>query len=375
MRNHITFHWLINVFKKAKIIFLFFIACLLLSVKSNAQSEWGYYRGMNVSPYIKKEDLKFLADINVNLVRVSFNLLPFIKKQPPYDFNEEAFTRLDSIIDWCKQLRIFVVIDPHTIPGTQLDVTTSFRDPFWNDTSWQKYLIGLWMKLSSKYKTEKQVAGYDLLNEPALVTSHDDDPGSWNQLFTKIIEAIRKNGDNHSIIIETPAGEIAKGKWLNRITSIITIKLPNDKNIVISPHIYEPQKFTHQGVNGKETGYHFPGKIDNQFWDEDELEKMVQPIAELQKKWNVPIYIGEFSASRYAGVDGDKYVESLIKIFEKYHWSWTYHAFRSEPPNTKKMGPWDAEMSVTDLNTNERFSNSPRMQILEKYFQLNKRKK
>jgi hypothetical protein len=40
----------------------------------------------------------------------------------------------------------------------------------------------------------------------------------------------------------------------------------------------------------------------------------------------VPIYVGEFSAIRWAPGAAD-YIRDLIELFEEYGWSWTYHAF------------------------------------------------
>jgi len=342
------------------------------SFVNNSKNTWGTYRGVNVSAYIKETDLEYLSKMNVNIIRLSFGALPLVNKQKPFNYNSDAFQRLDNILKWSKKYGLKVVIDPHTTPGTASNFTTTYRDALWNDTVWQTPLIDLWNKISQLYKNEDVIAGYDLLNEPAFSFGlPDSGPGSWNELSAKLINVIRKNGDNHTIILETPAGEISKGKWLNRINSISTIKVPADKNIVISFHMYEPQSFTHQGVNGMPVGVHFPGTIDNEYWDESKLEQTLQPVVEFQKKWNVPIFVGEFSASRYAGPDGNKYVEALIKIFEKYNWNWAYHTFRSEPPNSNTISPWNPEASVTDLKTNERFPNSPRMQILEKYFLSN----
>ncbi len=45
--------------------------------------------------------------------------------------------------------------------------------------------------------------------------------------------------------------------------------------------------------------------------------------------YNVHIYIGEFSAIRWAPDNSAyRYLKDVIDIFEAHDWDWSYHAFR-----------------------------------------------
>jgi hypothetical protein len=55
----------------------------------------------------------------------------------------------------------------------------------------------------------------------------------------------------------------------------------------------------------------------------------MQPAIEFQKKYNVHLYVGEFSAIRWApNHSAHRYLKDCIDIFEAHGWDWSYHAFR-----------------------------------------------
>jgi len=100
-------------------------------------------------------------------------------------------------------------------------------------------------------------------------------------------------------------------------------------NVVYSVHMYLPHAFTHQNVHGKTPAYVYPGEIQGKRWDKTELEAALRPVIEFQKRYNVHMYIGEFSAIRWAPEgSATRYLRDLIEIFEKHEWDWSYHAFR-----------------------------------------------
>jgi len=99
--------------------------------------------------------------------------------------------------------------------------------------------------------------------------------------------------------------------------------------VVYSAHMYLPHNFTHQGVYNKTIGLKYPGEIGGLQWDKDRLRKALQPVIDFQRDYGVHIYIGEFSAIRWAPDDSAyRYLRDCIEIFEENGWDWAYHAFR-----------------------------------------------
>ena len=102
----------------------------------------------------------------------------------------------------------------------------------------------------------------------------------------------------------------------------------NDPYIIYGVHMYLPHEYTHQGIHGRQLGIKYPGTVSFSFWDKKQLEKSMMPAIEFQKKYNVLIWVGEFSAARWA--DGaNQYLSDLIDIFDKHGWGWAYFQYKS----------------------------------------------
>ena len=99
--------------------------------------------------------------------------------------------------------------------------------------------------------------------------------------------------------------------------------------VVYSAHMYAPFHFTHQGVFSNPTGLEYPGKIDGKVWGKEQLAGALKPAADFQRAYGVHMYIGEFSAIRWAPSDSARtYLRDVIEVMEEHGWDWAYHAFR-----------------------------------------------
>lgn len=315
------------------------------------------YRGFEITADLTEKDFVDLKKYGVNLVRVMFADNKLISKALPYEYNETEFKKLDNIIMLCHKYGIRVVIDPHTFPGLKNDYTTSYDDEFWKRKDLQDKLVEMWKKISDRYKANgKVIFGYDLLNEPYVPDSE-----IWYDLVARIIKVIRNNGDDHTIIIE-PNDLNENGRWISRNKHLARFKLPDDDNIMVSPHFYEPHEYTHQLVSPSygRISYSNP-KLNAKAI----VQKEISLIREFQLAHpKVPVYIGEFSVSRIAG-DSNEYLKDVIDACEKYGWHWTYHAFR-------ESFYWDPEMPVGTLEILPRNNNEKRITLLKSYFLKNK---
>jgi hypothetical protein len=142
---------------------------------------------------------------------------------------------------------------------------------------------------------------------------------------------------------------------------------PPEARVVVSPHMYSPHGFTFQGVNGHRGGYSYPGRVDGQSWDKSALAAHMAPAREYQRRHGVPVFIGEFSAPRWTGADGIRYLRDNIDLFERWGWDWTYIGWR-------EYEGWDAEMGPNPHNR-RRLRSTPRLQLLKRYYARNRRSK
>ncbi|MPM97310.1 hypothetical protein SDC9_144483 [bioreactor metagenome] len=173
--------------------------------------------------------------------------------------------------------------------------------------------------------------GGDYLKESA-------DP--WADISEQLVKAIREIDPDTPIITEPD---------FTRTRPIA------GKNIIYSPHFYSPHSYTHQGVLGQ-VRWSYPGVIDGVYWDKEQLRVSMKDAIEFQKKYNVPIFVGEFSVINWAK-GGDRYLKDMIELFEEYGWDWTYHAFREYPG-------WSVEHEGIDWHKIVPSADNPRKQVL-----------
>ncbi len=138
-------------------------------------------------------------------------------------------------------------------------------------------------------------------------------------------------------------------------------------NVVYSVHMYIPHAFTHQGVFSAGPSYQYPGLIEGKQWDKAQLEAALRPVLDFQKAYGVQIYVGEFSAIRWAPDDSaGRYLKDLIDIFEAHGWDWSYHAFREWDGWSVEHGP--------DRNNHKRAAEpTDRERLLREWFARNQK--
>jgi hypothetical protein len=102
-------------------------------------------------------------------------------------------------------------------------------------------------------------------------------------------------------------------------------------------------------------------------WDKSQLRHVLQPVVDFQKKHNAKIYIGEFSAARWApGDSAYNYLKDVIELFEEYGWDWTYHAFR-------EWHVWNVEYSDGSSSMEPSKTPGKRQLLLRSWFDKNKK--
>jgi aryl-phospho-beta-D-glucosidase BglC (GH1 family) len=295
-------------------------------------------RGMMIGTKLTDDDYQTLQDWGVNVVRVQFHPHRYTLKSPD-DFWTNAWPQLlkhlENQVKLARAHGMKAVIDMHSpiTFGKHGD-----RDQ-WDDPNFEANMIRGWKDIVTHLKPLREhIWAYELWNEPLDRNQLPWAPRQWRSLAIKLVKAIRAIDDQSWIVYGPGPG----GMW----RGIEHLKPLPDKRIIYTFHWYSPGSFTHQGVHvkadtdltvaNKSINNHYPGENDSnggkEYWDKDKLQFHMQPIVDFQKKWNVPVFIGEFSVVRWAPVpDGANWLNDSIDLFEQNNWSWTYHAFREWP--------------------------------------------
>jgi hypothetical protein len=316
-------------------------------------------RGAMISPSVTADDLRLLGKewkanhVRWQLLWGGFPRSPADKgDQAAYDaWLESALRHLDELLPVCEECGIRVLIDLHTPPGGRNDANEC---RMFHEKRFQEAFLKVWEKIARRYRGNKTVWGYDLVNEPVegVVGEglHD-----WQALATETAKLVRRIDADHAIVVEPAPWGGPEG--------LATFEPIPVSGVVYSVHMYLPHRYTHQGVYDAPTGVRYPGKIQGIEWNREQIRKALKPVTDFQRDYNVHIYLGEFSAIRWAPGACD-YLRDAIEVFEENGWDWAYHAFREWDGWSVEHGPDRNDRSRAQTPTD-------RQQLLRSWFEKN----
>ena len=324
-------------------------------------------RGAMISPDIDETGLRtFGQEWNANVIRwqlvrharrgeTSFTLAD-------YDaWLEGELAKLDAALPLCEKYGLLVVVDLHSPPGGTRTVSgyVGSDGGLFTSKAAQEKFIEVWQKMARRYQNSRVVWGYDLANEP-IEDEVTESAADWQELAERAARVVRAIDPKHAIIVEP-----AQGGGPNGLKELQPLDVPG---VVYSVHMYLPHAFTHQDVHDRsEKQWVYPGEIAGKRWDKATLEATLQPVVEFQQRYGVHIYIGEFSAIRWAPQGSAyRYLKDLIAIFEAHGWDWTYHAFR-------EWSGWSVEHGEDRANPNPSPTPTEREKLLREWFAKNRK--
>jgi endoglucanase len=292
--------------------------------------------------FITENDFKNIAGLNFNCVRLPFNHKLIENQDEKFTINREGIDLLKKAISWCKKYGIYCILDLHAAPGSQNQDWHSDSDGemlLWKDKKRQERYFRLWEILAENFKDEDTVAGYDILNEPVI---KENGLNTLRPFYQEAVKRIRAIDNKHIIFLE---GNI----WSQRLEDIGE---PFADNISYSVHFYPPLDFTFNFQRGLK----YPGEISGEKWDINKIRKDLEVYHSYSKKWNVPIFAGEFGVNSRCGECYGEFdwVKDVLKCFNEFgfHWTyWTYKAvansvfpdgiyqYTANPPWVNRQGP------------------------------------
>ena len=238
----------------------------------------------------------------------------------PYKKNLEG---LRIALALAEKYHIYVIPVAGGVVGRETDALSREK----NQGNCYPGLIALWEYIARNFGNHPWLLGYDLLNEP----NTKDDIDYWHTTaLPQLIKRVRAIDRNTYVIVETAPWALPDQAFPPSLTPV------KDPKAIYSFHFYYPHSYTHQGLytyKGTEfEGKPYPGMLRlfessaPMFWDKAALEDSMKGAIELQKKYGVKIFVGEFGVIRWAP-GAAQWLSDVIEIFEKHHFSWTYHCY------------------------------------------------
>ena len=316
------------------------------------------YRGVMSGRDLSHEAFQQLTDWGVNLIRYQLNpglntpRIDISTRDGYLKWIDAEMKRLDEVLELCRQYHIKAVVDIHAGPGNRISKVSSNEINTGLDVD---TLTEAWRRIATRYKGNPSIYGYDILNEP--VNNRTPSVDLWQRTAEQVTAAIRAIDPEMPVII-------AAGFSISQFGDFKPLRY---KNIIYSPHFYEPFAYSHQSVGGSwKIRWGYPGWINGLYWDKEQLRVSMKDAIEFQRKYRVPIFVGEFSV--HIGAEGgDRYLRDMIELFEEYGWDWTYHAFR-------EWAGWSIEHEMTPEGKYIRSKDNPRMRTVVEGFRKNLKK-
>lgn len=172
--------------------------------------------------HLNQAHFEKVKELGGNIVRVPIHPTAWQERGPA-----KYMQLLDSIVEWCTDLKMYVMLDWHTIGNLEMEM---FQDPMYVTTKQETY--DFWRKIAQHFNGHNTVAFYELFNEP---TTYRGQLGTcswsdWKKLCENMITVIRYS-DKETIPL------VAGFDWAYDLTPLL-IEPINAQGIGYTTHPY-----------------------------------------------------------------------------------------------------------------------------------------
>ena len=252
---------------------------------------------------------KRISELGFNSVRVPirWDVPDRASQTSPYTVNPVFLTRIKTIVDNAIANKLYVIINMH-----------HHEEIFTDPEKVKPRFLSQWEQIATYFKDYNQSLLFEIMNEP-----HDKlTPELWNTFMADALKSIRKSNPTRAVLV-------GPGDY-NGLGAIPKLKLPDDKNIILSIHYYNPFQFTHQGAEwvGTNANSWLGTKWEDLDLERNQVESEFSSLKTFQKQYNIPVNIGEFGAYSKADIASrNKWTTFLARWFEQQGYSWNYWEF------------------------------------------------
>lgn len=271
-----------------------------------------------LSNHTTRQDIEAMKAWGFNSVRLPMHYALFtlpVDQEPVPGKNtwlEKGFTITDSLLQWCRDNQLWLILDLHAAPGGQgNDLNISDRDDtkpsLWDLKANRDKTVALWKELARRYANEPVIAAYDVINEPNWGFEDPNDKNGLQEkgnvllkeLLVDITKAIREVDTNHIIIIEGNG-------WGNNYNGMLP---PWDKNMVLSFHKY---------------------------WNYNN-EEAIRHMLQMRDRYDIPVWLGE------TGENSNVWFTEAIRLLEQNNIGWAWWPLKKIGINNPLEIPAGAE--------------------------------
>src|SRR5271165_4104937 len=203
-----------------------------------------FKRGVNIShwlsqngrgqaygaPWFGEDDVEWIARQGFDHIRlpVDFRLC----FAPDGSLDDAKVGPIADTIRWARTRGLGVVLDAHFLPGADFN-SVGGDSRAYTDADFQERAANSWRKMARRFAGEGPYLRLEILNEPVAKEN-----GQLNPFMRLMLAAIRESNPTRVVYVTS-------NKW-SSFHTVGDVVLPDDPNIALTVHYYEPLVFTHQ---------------------------------------------------------------------------------------------------------------------------------
>ena len=315
--------------------------------KSGGDGHFTFKKGVNIShwlsqnfdtPYgaswFNESDVAWIAQHGFDHVRLAVDIRECLK--PDGTLDDAKLKPIHDCIAWAKANGLGLVLDAHFLPGADFNTSGAGGDRrVYTNPALEQKVAALWRDLARRFANEGPNVRFEILNEPVA-----DKNEELNPFMAHMLAAIRESNPTRVVYVTS-------NKW-SQFSTVHDVVLPDDPNIALTIHNYEPLVFTHQraswvGFTDKLPAVSFPGTVPEwkpylrpEFKDHTfpkpgtaltvaEVDQAFKKVADWVAKTRpgLEVYVGEFGVYEAAD-DASKvrWLQTIVHNCEDRGWGW-----------------------------------------------------
>lgn len=192
----------------------------------------------------------------------------------PYTIDATFLARVRHVVDTARGAGLNVILNLHhyeemaTAPAAHAD-----------------RFAGLWKQIAAAFADEPTASvWFELMNEPNGALNDSN----LKAILTPALAQVRATNPTRPVIIG--------GQNWSGVPSLATLQLPDDANLVVTVHTYDPFNFTHQGATWI-TPTPPLGRVFGSAADYRELDANLATVRDYMRATGRQVFVGEYGAN------------------------------------------------------------------------------
>ena len=241
--------------------------------------------------YITRDDIRFIAATGANTIRLPFHYKLFTDEDyMGLTANQDGFARIDSVVGWCREAGLYLILDMHDAPGGQTgdNIDDSYGYPGYSRAKpASSYSATSGKRLQPITRTSRlsSATNWQMSLSLPISSNMEELNGKLEPLYKRATAAIREADTNHIILL-------GGAQW-NGNFSPFTDSTFDDK-IMYTCHRYGG----------------------------DASKAAIQEIIDFRDRVNLPMYMGEI------GHNTEAWQNAFCHVMEENNIGWTFWPYK-----------------------------------------------